>query len=118
MVYNHRNHPTFTPEYTFRTVSGDETYAPIPVVVIGASPDKPCFGAGNIVGAVESPYGGADPVVEVEDILDGAPYTIPGSKCWWAPITPGNAEALADGTIGTESIRLYLETISAHDTEQ
>jgi len=116
MSANYREDPTFKPEYSHTDRdSGEEVSAPFPVAVFGIGELKPFLGAGNVIGSVETGFGD-NPVIEVEDVDDGQLYTLRGIESWWThPVPDEVVEHMADGSLATDSVRRYLDTLRAEE---
>ena len=109
MLENHRDRPTFRPEYHYANPETDESYsAPFPVAVYGIDRLKSFFGVGNVIGSIDTPLFGGHPVIEVEDIEDKQPYTILGIESYWQPLSPEIIEGILSGKLAAASIRRYL----------
>jgi hypothetical protein len=118
MIESHRSDPTFKPVYshTYRD-SGESVDAPFAVAVFGVGTPEPFLGVGKVVGSIElGDFDSDHPVIEVEDVEDGQPYTVLGCESWWRwPIPEEVVDGMSSGQLATDSVRKYIFDMRARE---
>lgn len=117
MIESYRTDPTFKPVYSHTDRETGETFeAPFPVAVFGVGTPEPFLGVGKVIGSVELSIDDDHPVIEVEDVEDGQPYTVLGCESWWTcPIPEEVVDGMSSGRLATDSVRQYIFDMRARE---